>query len=159
MVEPNFSVKYLKSLSDKFLTSFSRLEFINCILQMKTNIFFKTPTNCFSKFSSHVTMISTFFIVIINEFSAYPTRVTWVKLFLFFTHDQTFVEILFHYFYTILILFKNCFNKFISSIFTSKNNYWLGRFIINTNKFVSKTTRNVILILFWARTFITFNRF
>ena len=47
--------------------------------------------------------------------------------------------------------------KIIGSIFTSKNNYWLGKFIINTNKLVSKTTRNVILILFWVRTFITFN--
>ena len=63
----------------------------------------------------------------------------------------------FHYFFTILILFKNGFDKFISNIFTSKNNYWLGTFIINTSKLVSKTTRNVILIFFWIRTFITFN--
>ena len=62
-----------------------------------------------------------------------------------------------HYFLTILILFKNCFNKFISSIFISKNNYWLSKFIINTNKFVSKTTRNVVLMFFWVKPFIAFN--
>ena len=54
-------------------------------------------------------------------------------------------------------LFKNCFNKFISSIFTSVKNNWFTKSIINKNNFVSKTTRNVILIFFWARTFITFN--
>ena len=87
----------------------------------------------------------------------YPTRATWLKLLLFFSHNQIFVKIFFHYFFTVFILFKNCFNKFISSIFTSlKSN---AKSIINTNKFVSKTTRNVILILFWVKTFITFNTF
>ena len=32
----NSSDKYLKSLSDKFLTNESKLEFINCILSIKT---------------------------------------------------------------------------------------------------------------------------
>ena len=61
------------------------------------------------------------------------------------------------YFFTVFKLFKSRFNKFISSVFVSKNNYWLSKFIINTNKFVRKTTRNVILVFLWARTFITFN--
>ena len=54
-----------------------------------------------------------------------------------------------------MIRFKNCFNKFISS--TSKNNYWLSKFIIKTSNLVSKTTRNVILIFVWVEPFITFN--
>ena len=114
-------------------------------------IYVTTPMSYTSKFASYMTMISNFFIVIINEFFTYSTRVTWFKLFFFFTHDQIFVKVFFHYFFTILILFKNCFNKFTSSIFTSKNSYWLGKFIINTNKLVSKTTRNVILIFFLSK--------
>ena len=86
--------------------------------------------------------------------------VTWLKLFFFlFTHDQIFVEVLFHYFFALLILFKNCFNEFISSIFTSKNKNWLTKLIINTNKLVSETTRNVILIFLFLRTFISLNTF
>ena len=38
-----------------------------------------------------------------------------------------------------------------------RNNNQFTKFIINTNKLASKTTRNVILILFWLRTFRTFN--
>ena len=88
-----------------------------------------------SKFSNHMTMISNFFIVITNEFFTNPASVARLELFFFFlTYDEIFVQVFFRYFFTILILFKNCFNKFISSIFTSKNNYWLGKFIINTNK-------------------------
>ena len=52
----------------------------------------------------------------------------------------------FHYFFIIFILFKNWFNKFISSIFTSINNNWLNKSIINTNNFVRKTTRNKNMI-------------
>ena len=110
-----------------------------------------------SKFTSYVTMISYFFIVIINEFFTNPASVTRLKLFFFFTHDQIFVKVFFHYFFTILIPLKNFFNKFISSIFTSESNYWLGKFVINTKKSGSKTTRNVILIFFCMRTFLTFN--
>ena len=36
-----FFSKYLKSLSDKFLTTLTRLEFINCILPIKTRFLFK----------------------------------------------------------------------------------------------------------------------
>ena len=91
-------------------------------------------------FPVDVTVISSFFIAIINEFFTYLTRTTRLKSFFFFTHNRIFVKIFFHYLFTISILFKNCFNKFVSCIFTSKNNYWLGKFIINT-----------------IRTFITFN--
>ena len=117
-----------------------------------------TPMSRTSKFFSYVTMISNFLIAITNEFFTYPTCVTWLKFFfLFFTHDKIFVKVFFYYIPTVFKLFRNRFNKFISSIFISKNNYWLGKFIINTNKLVSKTTRNVILILFWLEPFITFN--
>ena len=34
----NYFDKYLKSLSDKFLTNASRLQFINCILSVKTKL-------------------------------------------------------------------------------------------------------------------------
>ena len=112
--------------------------------------------SCVSKFSSHVTMISNFFIV--NEFFRNPLSIIWFKFFFsFFNLDQIFVKVIFHYFFTVFILLKNCFNNFISSILSCKNNYSLGKFIIKTNKLVSKTTRNVVLILFWVRTFITFN--
>ena len=107
-----------------------------------------TPVNCASTFSSYVTMISNFFMVIFNEFFTNPRRVTWLKLLFVFSHDQIFVEIFFHDFFTIFRLHKNCFKKFKSSIFTSVNNYRLTKFIINTNKFVSKTVSNVILIFF-----------
>ena len=99
-----------------------------------------------------------FFIITTSELFTHPASVTQLELFFFFfTQDQIFVKMFIDYFFTILIFFKNCFNKFIDSIFTSKNIYWLGKLIINTNKFVRKTTRNVILIFFWVRTFITFN--
>ena len=114
--------------------------------------------SCTSKFSSHMTVISNFFIVILNEFFTNPARVTRLKLpFVFLTYNQIFVKVFFLYFFIVLKLFKNRFNKFLSSIFTSKNNYWLSKFIINTNKFVSKTTRNVVLMFFWVKPFIAFN--
>ena len=101
-----------------------------------------------SEFSTYVAMISSFFIAIINEFFTNPANVTRLKFLFFFTHDQIFVKVLIHYFFTVFKLFQNRFNKFKSSIFASKNNYWLSKIIINTNKLVSKTTRNVILIFF-----------
>ena len=129
----------------------------NLFRQLK--IYVTTPMSCTSIFSSYGTMVSHFFIVIINEFFTYLTCITWLKLFFFFTHDQIFFEVFFHYFFTVFILLKNCLNKFISSILTCKNNYCIGKFIISTSKLVSKTTRNVILILSLVRTFITFDTF
>ena len=126
----------------------------NVFSQLK--IYVTTSVSCPSKFSCYVIMISNFFIIIINELFTYPTFVTRLELFFLFTHYQIFVKMFFQYFFTILILFKNCFNKLISSILTY---YRLDKFIINTNKLVSKTTRNVILLFFWVRTFITYNTF
>ena len=60
-------------------------------------------------------------------------------------------------FFAVFILLKNCFNKFISSIFISKDSYWLTESIINTNNLVSKIARNVILIFFWIEPFIDFS--
>ena len=113
-------------------------------------------SSCDNEFSSYVTMISNFFIVI-NEFFTNPASVTWLKLLFFFTYDKIFVKVFFHYFFAVLILLKNCFNKFISSIFISKDSYWLTESIINTNNLVSKTARNVILIFFWIEPFIDFS--
>ena len=56
----------------------------------------------------------------------------------------------------VFILFKNCFNKFISRIFFSVNNSRLAKFIININKFAIKTTRNVILIFFEQKSLTNF---
>ena len=112
---------------------------------------------CASKSAIYVTIISYFFIVIINEFLTNPTNVTRLKLFFFFfTHDSIFTKVFFHYFFTILMLLKNRFNKFIRSTFNTKNNYWLSKFITNTNKLVSKTTGNVILIFFLSKNLHSF---
>ena len=111
-------------------------------------IYVTTPMSCTSTFSSYVKIISSLFIVIIKGLFTNPASVTRLKLFLFFTRDQIFAKVFFHYFFTILILFKNCLNKFINSIVTSKNNNWLTKFIINANNFISKAIRNVILIFF-----------
>ena len=85
---------------------------------------------------------------------SHPTRYL-TKIVLLLHSWSNFCWSVFCHFFALFILPKNCFNKFISSIYISKNNYWISKFIINTNKFVSKTTRNVILIFFWVRTFIT----
>ena len=130
----------------------------NFFSQLK--IYVTIPMGSTSKFSSYVTMMSNFFIVMINNFFTNPTTATWLKLLLlFFTHDQIFIKVFFCYFFTILIIHKNSFNKLISCIFTSRNNNWLTKYIININNFVSKTTRNVILIFFCVRTFINFSAF
>ena len=91
----------------------------NFFSQMK--IYVTIPMSCGSKSSSYVTMICKFFIVMINKFFRNPARITQLKLFFFsFTHDQIFVKLFFYYFLAIFILLKNCSNKFISWIFTSK---------------------------------------
>ena len=89
--------------------------------------------SCASKFASYVTMISYFFIVIINEFFTNPANVTQLNFFFFFTHNQIFVKVFLYYFFAVFILFKNCFNKFIRSIFTSKNNYRFSKQICKQN--------------------------
>ena len=131
--------------------------------------------SCASKFVSYVTMISfidlflsrdndlfqlrdndLFHFFIDNKLFTNPANAAWLKLFFFFfAHNQIFVKVFFQCFFTVFKLFNNFFNKFISSIFTTKNSYWLRKFLINTNKLVTKTTRNVILIFFWVEPFIT----
>ena len=69
------------------------------------------------------------------------------------------LKMLFHYFFTVFVLFKNCLNKSISSISTFINNNWFNKFITYTNKLVRKTARNLILIFFCVKTFIAFNTF
>ena len=51
-------------------------------------------------------------------------------------------------FFTIIIFFKNCFNKSINCIFFSVKNNLFTKFIINTNNVISKTARNMILVFF-----------
>ena len=58
--------------------------------------------------------------------------------------------------------YMNSFEKFNEEKLPARKyasiiNNWLSKFIINTNNFISKTTRNVVLIFFCVRTFITFN--
>ena len=116
----------------------------NVLSQLK--IYVTNPMSYTSKFSSYVTMISNFFIIIMSFSQIQQVLLDWDC----FCSSSVMIKFLltffFHYFFTVLILLKKCFNKFKSSILTSKNNYWLGKFIINTNKFVSKNTRNMILI-------------
>ena len=119
----------------------------NAFSQLK--IYVTTPMNCTSKFSSYLTMISNFFIIILQiqqvllNWNCCSSSSVMIKFLCF--------KVFFHDFFAIFILLKNCFNKFICCIFISKNNNWLTKSIINTNKFVSKTVRNVFLILFWIR--------
>ena len=102
---------------------------------------FTTPMSRASKFFSYVTMISYFFIVIMNEFFTNLAKGTWLKLFFFFfTHDQIFVKAFFHYFFTVFILFKNRVNKFISSIFTYKKTISL------VNLSSTQTTQKLVFI-------------
>ena len=122
-------------------------------------IYVTIPMCCTSKFTSYVTMISNVFFIIINTFFTKPTTVTLLKqMFFFCIHDQMFIKLFVHYFLAIFMLLNNCFNKFITSIFPSIIKDWLSKLIINTNKAkLSEATRNVILISFCVRAFITFN--
>ena len=119
-------------------------------------IYITTPMSCISIFSCYMTMISYLFIII--QFFKYPACVTWSKIFFFFPVMIKF-SLFFDCFFTVFILFKNCFYKSISTIFTSTNNNWFTKFIINTTKLVRKSARNVILIFFYVKTFIDFNTF
>ena len=73
----------------------------------------------------YMTMIS-YFIFIFNYFSiSYPTILRiLIIIFIFYSHFQFFVKVISNYLITILLLFKNQFNKFINTIFTFKNNRW-----------------------------------
>ena len=118
---------------------------------------------CTSKFTSYVTMISNFFFMIINNDEVFfykSNNCYFVEinvLFFFSLMIKFLLKCLFITFFAIFILLKNCFNKFISCIFTPINNNLPSKPIINTNNFISKTTRNVVLIFFCVRTFRTFN--
>ena len=50
---------------------------------------------------------------------------------------------LFYHFFAIFILFKNWFNESTNRIVSSLKNNWLSKVIINTHKFIRKTTKNV----------------
>ena len=86
--------------------------------------------------------------------SSYPT---YPHILFLFQSWSIFVKMLLRYFFTVFILFKNCFNLYSSRISTFINNNWFTKFIINTNKLVRKTPRNVFLIFFGVKTFIAFN--
>ena len=107
--------------------------------------------SCTSILSCYITMISYFFII--YHFFRYPACVTWSKMFfLFFGHDQIFVEMFFDYFFTVTKLFMHHLRKIVSCIFSAVKNNCLAEFIISTDKFIHKTARNVILIIFCIRT-------
>ena len=111
-----------------------------------------------SKFTTYVTMNANVFFIIIKKFFTNPATVTLLKqMFLFCSTDQIFLKVFVYYISAIFILLKNYFNKFKTCIFTSVSKSWFSEPIINTNNFVSKTTRNVILIFFCVKTFIAFN--
>ena len=120
-------------------------------------IYVTTPMSCTSNLSVTWKRSLTFLSPWSITFFTNPRSVTWLILVFFFSYGQIYVKVFFHYFFTVLILFKNCFNKFISSVFTPKNSNRLTKSIISTNNFVSKTTRNMAMVFFWVRTFINFN--
>ena len=62
-------------------------------------------------------------------------------------------------FFAAIILFKNCFDKFINYIFFTVKNNWFAKFIINANSFINKIARNMILIFFsiWSAFFSIIN--
>ena len=112
-----------------------------------TTIMCRTPI-----FTSDVTMISHSIIIIFNQFTTNPTNITSFKFFIFFsTYDYVFIEIFSHNFFTILVFIKNYLNKFKNCIFSSVQHNTFTVFIINTHNFISKTTRNMILIFFGIR--------
>ena len=114
-------------------------------------IYITNSMSCTSIFSCYMTMISYFFII--NQFFTYLVCVTWLKMFfVFLSHDQIFVKMFFYCFLTVTKLFKDRLNKTTSCIFIPVKNNWLSKFIIDTNKFISKTARNVMLIFFCIRT-------
>ena len=117
-------------------------------------IYVTIPMCCTSKVTNYVTMISNFSSSLSISFLQSNNRY-FVEINVVLFHSWTILLKAFvHYFFAIFILLKNCLNKFISCIFTSVNNSLLSKPIIN---FISKITRNVILIFLCVRTFIIFN--
>ena len=143
----NFCTKFVELTKNQMTVVASQIMKYYRKFFSQLKIYVTTPMSCTSKFASYMTMISNFFIILINKFFTNLASMAYLKLFFFFTYDQIFVEVFF-YFFMLLILLKNCFNKFISSIFAPKNKHWFTKPIINTNNFVSKATRNVFLIPF-----------
>ena len=102
-----------------------------------------------------VTWISYFYIFWSKQFITYPAIKIWFKTcFIFYRHDKIFIKMIFHDYLAIIILFKNCFNKFIGCIFSSVKNNWLAKSIINTYNFVSKIAKNVFMIYFSTRSIL-----
>ena len=62
------------------------------------------------------------------------------------------LKFFFSYFLTVIILFKNSFDKSIGSIFTCIKNSCFSKFIISANKLIENTARTVILIFLCVRT-------
>ena len=110
----------------------------NFFCQLK--IYVTISMSCTPKVTSHVAMISDFFFIIFNKFFTNPTTIDLLIKFL--------LKSLFITFVAVFRLLKNCFNKFINSIFTSKNNNWLRKPIININNFVSKNYNKCNLDIF-----------
>ena len=119
----------------------------NFFSQLKINI--TVPMSRTSIFLFYMIIISCFIITCSKQFVTYAAFVTWLKsFFIFYSHDKIFIEMIFYHIFTIILLFKNCFNKYIDCIFTSVKNSWFAKSIINTYNFVSKPARNMFLILF-----------
>ena len=69
------------------------------------------------------------------------------------------LKFFFSYFLTVIMLFKNSFDKSIGSIFTCIKNSWFSKFIISANKLIENTARTVILIFLCVRTIFFFSSF
>ena len=76
-----------------------------------------------------------------------------------FYHNQIFLGMFFITFFAVIIIFKNLFNKLICGIFTSIDKNQSAKLVVNTSKFIRKTTSNVMFIFFCERTALFFNFF
>ena len=111
-----------------------------------------TPMTRSSLFTTYMTMISDLIIINNNQFTKNLTNIRPFKFFILLSsHDQVFAEMLFDHISTIIIFFEIALNNFKNCIFLSMQHNIFTKFIVNTDKFISKTTKNVILIFLGIR--------
>ena len=103
------------------------------------------PLSSTSIFSCYMTMISYFFII--NQFFTYQVLLDRKFSFSFSVIIRFLLKYFFNYFFRAFVIFKNCLNKSISSILISIKKIGL----LNLNKIVRKTARNVILMFFCVK--------
>ena len=94
--------------------------------------------------TGHMIMISYFIISHCKQSTTYSALITF---FIIYSQDTIFVK-LFYNRSTAPILIKNCCNKFIDCIFSSVENNWLAKSVVNAHNFTNKNARNMLLTFF-----------